>query len=237
MRIAIAAPVAAGSTKGNGTTARRWHVLLTKLGHEVDCYGPDEVVAAGADILIALHARKSAAAVRAFRQAFPRRPLVVALTGTDLNLDLPDDPDARASVAAADRLVVLYVGAEALLEPEFREKAVPILQSATATSGVAKAAPFQVCVLAHLREVKAPLCVARAAARLPAGSPIRVVLAGSAYDDQHRDAARAAAAATPGFVWREECSTADAARLLAESHVMVISSRAEGGANVVMTRK
>ena len=99
MRIAVVAPVPAASTRGNGVTARRWARLLGALGHEVVVREAEGVP--DADLLVALHARKSAAVVRGFRGAFPGRPVVLAMTGTDLYADLPGDPDAVASVRAA----------------------------------------------------------------------------------------------------------------------------------------
>ena len=57
--------------------------------------------------MIALHARRSAASVAAWRAAHPQRPLVLVLTGTDLYRDIDSDADAQRSLQLADRLVVL----------------------------------------------------------------------------------------------------------------------------------
>ena len=46
------------------------------------------------DLLIALHARKSAASIEAFRRAHPAARIVLVMTGTDLYRDLPADPAA-----------------------------------------------------------------------------------------------------------------------------------------------
>ena len=58
MRIVIVTPVAAGSTRGNGVTARRWERVLGDLGHEVSVQR--DSVTADCDALVALHAKKSA---------------------------------------------------------------------------------------------------------------------------------------------------------------------------------
>jgi hypothetical protein len=63
--------------------------------------GPDTA------LMIALHARRSAASVVAWHAAHPRRPLVLVLTGTDLYRDIDTDAAARHSMAVAQSLVVL----------------------------------------------------------------------------------------------------------------------------------
>ena len=59
--------------------------------------------------------------------------------------------------------------------------------------GWASANCFQACLLAHLRPVKDPLLAADAAAKLPQDSPVRIVHAGAAADDEIRDKLKAAA--------------------------------------------
>jgi putative glycosyltransferase (TIGR04348 family) len=236
MDIVIVAPVAGDSLHGNGVTARRWHGLLTGLGHRVVIERGPEIMGP-CDLLIALHARKSGAAIYTCKRQWPGVKVVLAMTGTDLHIDLPDCEIARASVAAADRIVVLYDGAEHQLPVAARSKVEVILQSVPtpATPRVAPPATevFQACVLAHLRDVKDPLCAARALARLPQSSPLRVVLAGEALDPTWERAARAAEARDSRFCWVGELAPAAVVELLARSMVLVISSVSEGGANVV----
>ena len=88
-------------------------------------------------------------------------------------------------------------------------------------------------MLAHLREVKDPLCAARAAALLPEDSRVQVTLAGGAIDPEWDRAAREEQAANPRFEWVGELEPPIAAELLGSSHVLVVSSFMEGGANVV----
>src|SRR5213079_2156166 len=82
MRIRLACPAPPQSLKGNRVTAVRWARLLRGLGHRVTI-GQD-YDGTRCDVLVALHARKSYEAVRAYRDLHPDGPLVVALTGTDL---------------------------------------------------------------------------------------------------------------------------------------------------------
>ena len=86
-RITIVTPAGAGTRTGNRHTAQRWARLLRTLGHRVRvCVDWD---GRAADVLLALHARRSHASIEAFARAYPERALVVVLTGTDLYRDLP----------------------------------------------------------------------------------------------------------------------------------------------------
>src|SRR5262249_12895114 len=132
------------------------------------------------DMLIALHARRSHPSIQLFRRAHPLRPLIVALTGTDLYRDLRSSADARESLIVATRLVVLQAAALDELDNAMRAKASVIYQSAVAPTDRERPSDdfFEVCVLSHLREVKDPLRAALAARRLPEGSRIRILHAG-----------------------------------------------------------
>jgi hypothetical protein len=56
----------------------RWARILRRLGHRVIVV--PRWTGEACDLLIALHARRSAGSVRRFRRAYPTRPIVVALT-------------------------------------------------------------------------------------------------------------------------------------------------------------
>ena len=105
MKIALVTPAAAGSRHGNRHTAARWATFLRQLGHRVRM--EQTWSGAPADLMIALHARRSHDSARRYKSMYPTRPLIVALTGTDLYRDITFDPDARKSLRIADRLVVL----------------------------------------------------------------------------------------------------------------------------------
>ena len=140
-----------------------------------------------ADVLIALHARRSSGAVAWWTVRHPERPVIVAMTGTDLYADLPHDVSARASIEAADALITLQRAAVERLgsiEARWGAKATTIHQSVAGphlprelNSDVMK-----IVVLAHLRPVKDPLLAARAARRLPAESRVMVHHAGGPID-------------------------------------------------------
>lgn len=232
MKITLVTPARPGSHHGNRHTAARWATLLRGLGHHVRV-----VLAwdgAPADLMIALHARRSHDSVSRFAAAHPDRPLVLVLTGTDLYRDIKFDAGARHSLRLATRLVVLQEQGFAELGTEMQRKARVIYQSARAAR---RPRPLQRCfeivVSGHLREEKDPFRCAMAAARLPPQSRIRIVHIGAAMSAQMEEEARSWSAREPRYAWLGSLPHGKALRVLARSRLMVISSRMEGGANVV----
>src|SRR5579872_1169543 len=162
MLIRMVCPAPPGSLYGNRVTALRWAGILRSLGHRVvitNDYRDERC-----DLLIALHARKSAGAVLRFHARRAAAPLVVALTGTDVYHDLARSRLAQKALEAADKIVTLQPLAARELEPHLRRKVRVIYQSAEPTSGVRRKSRqfFDVCVAAHLRPVKDPLRTAYA---------------------------------------------------------------------------
>ena len=79
-RVLIVSPAAASANNGNWHTAARWQRFLAPVA-EASIRGPGEAVAAdAADLLIALHARRSAEAIERWRAA---RPDSAARRGAD----------------------------------------------------------------------------------------------------------------------------------------------------------
>lgn len=233
LNIALVHPERADAHTGNLTTAARWQGILAGLGHEVRRL--PEWDGEEADLLVALHAAKSADSVLRFRDRWPRRPLIVGLTGTDVYRDLPLDRKAQEALAAASRLVALQPLAADELPADHREKLRVIYQSA---EPVADAPPprddrFEVAVLAHLRPVKDPLLAAAASRLLAPGSRVEVVHAGAALDPELGRSAEAETEANPRYRWLGPVSRDRARRLLSSSRLLLLTSRLEGGANVV----
>ena len=106
-RIVIISPYLANANNGNWQTAWRWSRFLAKK-YEVSL--SLEWDGKACDAMIALHARRSASAIAAFAAAYPTRPLVVALTGTDLYRDILSDESAQRSLHLATTLLVLQAG-------------------------------------------------------------------------------------------------------------------------------
>ncbi|GGY67440.1 selenoneine biosynthesis selenosugar synthase SenB [Marinobacter zhanjiangensis] len=238
MKLLLLTPAPPGSLAGNRATAERWASLLENLGHQVAVstdYDPAE--ADGADMLIALHAWRSHQAVARWRADQGRKPLIVALTGTDLYRYQYSHPQqTHLSMQHADALIVLHHLAWQVVPEDWRERITVVLQSAPEPDTAhepEETGAFDICVIGHLREEKDPLRAARAVRLVPADSRIRVVQAGKAHDAQWEQAAREEMARNPRYHWRGEIPREQTARLMGQCRAMVISSVMEGGANVV----
>lgn len=232
VKIVIVTPAAAQSRHGNRHTAARWATLLRGLDHRVAIRQSWD--GTPADVMIALHARRSHDSAKRFKAAFPDRPLLLALTGTDLYRDIRTDANARESMRIADRIVVLQEAACGELTPALRRKTCVIYQSARRIrGGQPLKSCFEVAVSGHLRPEKDPFRTAAALPYLPAASAIRVVHFGAAMSPDMGREARQWMGRQPRYCWLGELAHAEARRRLARSRLMVISSRMEGGANVV----
>jgi putative glycosyltransferase (TIGR04348 family) len=233
MRIQIVTPARPGARTGNVVTAQRWARLLRSLGHRVQVsrrYRDQR-----ADLLIALHARRSAAAIFRFRRAHPRKAIVLALTGTDIYGAHSRNARARRAMEQADRLVILQPLARREIPPRLRRKARVIFQSVEPSRGRRPRSRrlFDVAVVGHLRAVKDPFRAALAARRPPPASRLRILHAGAALEPGFAARARAEMRRNPRYRWLGNLSPAAARRLIARSRLLVLSSRLEGGANVL----
>ncbi len=215
-------------------TARRWAAVLRSLGHRVSVQTIWD--GASADVLVALHAWRSAASIRRFRDRFPTRPLVVALTGTDIYGFLHTEPETtRRSLERADLLVGLHDLVGEALPPEFQARLRVVHQSVSGATVERRPSKrtFDVCVVGHLRREKDPLRAAWAAREMPPDSRLRVLHAGGARDPEWAETARREMARNPRYRWLGEVPAWRVRRLYERAHAMVISSLTEGGANVV----
>jgi putative glycosyltransferase (TIGR04348 family) len=212
----------------------RWAQILRQLGHRVRI--AHRYDGAAADLMIALHAWRSADSIRTFRDLYPDRPLIVGLSGTDINDYIDRDPAPTLhSLACANRLVALQELAQERVPRRFRDKVRIVHQSAAPLrrGRIARRGSFDIAVIGHLRDVKDPFRAAEAARRLPANSRIRIVHLGAAETSRWTAAAKAEMANNPRYVWRGDRPRAQVRRLLGRARAMVLSSRSEGGANVI----
>lgn len=232
MKIAIAVPPSAVPRSGNRHTAARWARFLRELGHRVRIVtqwrgGHD-------DLLLALHARKSFASIRRFSDEWPTAPVVVALTGTDLYRDIRTDAEARQSLGLAARLIVLQEEGLRELSAFLKHKTRVVYQSSDATPRHAPdRSRFRVAVIGHLRSEKDSFRAVQALYRLDRSDPVEVVQIGAALDAEMRTRCRAWMKREPRYRWLGSVSHGAAMRWLASSHVLVVSSVMEGGANVI----
>ncbi len=217
---------------GNRHTSTRWARTLRDFGHRVSVQVSwDE---APVDLMLALHARRSHDSIKRFALLFPDRPLIVALTGTDLYRDIRSDADAQQSMLLATRMIVLQEMGLEELSAKYAAKTRVIYQSAAAAAPQPRLKKcFEICVIGHLRDEKDPLRAAQALAHLPQDSAIRISQLGRALDPALEKNAKRIMAEDARYHWFGEIPHWRASQILARSRVMVISSRMEGGANVV----
>lgn len=232
MKIVIVTPAAAGVRNGNRNTAQRWAGFLRKMRHRVRVQ--TEWDGKQADLMLALHARRSHSSIKRFSRLYPDLPLVVVLTGTDLYRDIQNDRDAQESLRLASCLVVLQEMGLAELSPELRAKAHVVHQSARALKPVACSNKhFDVCLIGNLREEKDPFRCALATALLPESSKIHLSHMGRALDDDLAQRAQMLMIQNPRYCWLGELPHWRVRKKLSRCRLMVISSIMEGGANVI----
>lgn len=232
MRISLITPYGAEHRSGNWHTAARWTGFLRDAGYEVEV--ATEWNGLPADLMIALHARRSFKSIRAFAGQYPSRPLIVVLTGTDLYRDIHGDADAQTSLELAHRLVVLQARGPDELKPEHAAKTRVIYQSAPEIRHVDQfIGPFRVLVVGHLREEKDPFRAAMASAYLPEHSRTQIMHLGRALSEDMARMARHIESRLPRYHWLGDTSHQTVLDQFSRADLLVVSSIMEGGANVI----
>jgi len=240
-QLVIVTPALRDANNGNWQTAQRWARMLSadyrvRLAAGWDGPGGD---GSGADrgdhLLIALHARRSAPAVAAWRQQRGGAPVMLVLTGTDLYRDIAFDAAAQRSLAQADRLVVLNELGLRSLPAAWRSKARVCLQSCPTRLPEPKPARhLRALMVGHLREEKSPQTYFEAARLLAQRSDILLDHIGGALDPALAAQATALMQSHPHYRWLGNRPHGATRARIARAHVLVHPSRMEGGAHVVM---
>lgn len=235
-RVLIVCPASASANNGNWQTARRWSRLLrTVFAVSIAQTWNGEPF----DVMLALHARRSADSVARWaraRDANAEAPgLGVVLTGTDLYRDIQTNASAQASLAHAQSLVVLQERAPDALPSALGPKVRVIFQSATSRQSTVKTPRhLRAVMVGHLRDEKSPQTLL-AAARLLQGHPdILLDHIGEALDAELGAQAQACAADCRHYRWLGGLPHEATRRQIQRAHVLVHASRMEGGAHVVM---
>jgi putative glycosyltransferase (TIGR04348 family) len=233
--VVIVSPALAAANNGNWQTARRWRSSLRqRFEVRITQHWPDEA-GAGDEFMLALHARRSAAAIRAWAERHGSQRLAVVLTGTDLYQDIAQDAQAQRSLQLAGRLVVLQELGIAALPDEHRHKARVIYQSTPARQPLVKGTrELRAVMVGHLREVKSPQTLFDAARLLAGRSDIRIAHIGAASGASWAELARATERESSVYRWLGEMPHAKARQAIQRAHVLVHTSAVEGGAHVVM---
>jgi putative glycosyltransferase (TIGR04348 family) len=230
---------ASGIHSGNQVTASRWAKQIRQGGHQVQI--AHEFQNQQSELLIALHARRSAISIRRWRKRLPDHPLIVALTGTDLYRDIRTHQSAQNSLALADRLVLLQPDGIHYLPQQYQKKARVIFQSAMPinrrpanSSALKQDRTFDICVIGHLRKVKDPLRTAMAVRKLPKSSRIQVMHIGAAMTESYRAAAVREMQRNPRYHWLGALTQTRTMQRLVTSRLLALTSTMEGGANVII---
>jgi putative glycosyltransferase (TIGR04348 family) len=234
MKIVLITPAGRRSLSGNRRTAVRTARILERLGHRVRVAQVYD--GTPADLMVAIHAWRSAEAVERFHDRCPANPLVVVLAGTDIYRYLISHPaETLRSMTLATALVGLHELVQRSIPRAFAEKLHVIHQSGEPLL-IARSPHtryFDALVLSHLRAEKDPLRAAHAVRGLAASSRLRVVHYGRALDRCWQRAADAEMKRNARYVWRGEVPRWRVRRALATSRLLVLSSVTEGGANVI----
>ncbi len=236
----IISPALRNANNGNWHTAYRWSRFLSERYRvSLATEWPTPGAGAAPRCMIALHARRSADSIARFAEVQPRRPLIVVLTGTDLYRDNRSDASARRSLELASHLVVLQAEGINELAAELRGKCRTIYQSAPRLKpGTPSRRTFDTVLVGHMRAEKDPLTPMRALDQLGADSRVRLIHIGEALDEAYLRAAQdLQARAWPKlrrYLWLGNRPRAETRQRIRRSHVMIVSSLMEGGANVVV---
>jgi putative glycosyltransferase (TIGR04348 family) len=233
MKIELITPSMNSLFIGNAVTALRISRMLKQLGHSVmirERYENDQC-----DLLIALHALRSYESIQGFHNQYPDLPLVIVLTGTDLYNHIKTSVEAQQSLKMATRLVVLQNMGLVELPERLHAKTRVIYQSAEKIEKKAEPSmeKFQICIIGNLRKEKDPFRTALAVRRLPSSSRINVTHIGRAVNSNMAKFAISENERNLRYSWVGELPRAETLQILASSHLLSITSRIEGGSNVL----
>ena len=234
LRVVIVCPSTAESNSGNWRTAARWRQLLRPAAEVRIVQSWPDARADRDTVMLALHARKSASAIDAWHARHGAHGLGVVLTGTDLYPDITQDPLAMRSLAQAHSLVVLQAQALQALPAVHRDRARVIVQSCTARQHLSKSGRLlRVVVVGHLREEKNPRMLWRALRQIAPDAGIQIEHIGHALDAALGREAQSMAAACPHYRWVPGLDHGETRRRIQRAHLLVHTSRSEGGALVI----
>lgn len=236
-KLCLVTPALADANNGNWQTAQRWaRMLSASFQTRISPVWPDsKPTDITADVLLALHARRSAPSVAAWANAHPKRPLVLALTGTDLYQDIQHDADAQRSLQLATHLLVLQEHGLQALPEALRHKAHVILPSGTSMPPAQKTqAHLRAVMVGHLRDEKSPQVLWQTARALHAEDGIFIDHIGRSLDPTLATQAQQTANQCPHYRWLNELPYVPTRRSIQRAHVLVHTSRIEGGAHFIM---
>ncbi len=236
MKVLVTTPYERSSLQGNTVTAMRMVSILSEAGMDAEmlCKGEQINELAVADVLIALHARKSAHFIDDFDRVNPDGKMIVFLTGTDLYRDIPNGCKiCEASMDRADALVVSQEVSLTSVPYKFRDKSTVVHKSIQLPELElnAEAEPGLFSVVGHLREVKQPFMAVESLQLLD--DSVRLVLLGDAVALDYGGAAQSWQFKEPRFKWLGRLEYVETLKWMQRSVATINTSLVEGGANSV----
>lgn len=170
-RLLIATPAGRGSRTGNRVTALRWAAFLRSAGHHVKIIGEYDDEAA--ELMIALHARRTLSMQMAFKRQgnASKCVLIVALTGTDIYHGWPNNEELQWAKEAIDGIIVLQTDMKERLPASLQARCLVLMQSSALTpvstpvnvpviTETTCESALRLIVAGHLRAEKAPFLLA-----------------------------------------------------------------------------
>jgi putative glycosyltransferase (TIGR04348 family) len=232
--VVIVSPALQGANNGNWQTASRWaRWLRGPFRVRITDAWPDG--GPPADVMLALHARRSAPSIHRWSEAHPGRRLAVVLTGTDLYGGIRSDAEALRSLDRAQVLVTLQERGPQALPPSVRPKARVIYQSVASRPALPKPSRHLTALaVGHLRGVKSPETLFTAARLLHDQPSIHLRHIGSAAEPGWAELAAQTQREHPSYRWLGARTPAQARLAIQRAHVLVHPSAMEGGAHVIM---
>ncbi len=236
--VVIISPALQDANNGNWQTARRWAHMLSKAHRTriIRAWQPEaDDLCQSDNVMIALHARRSAASIAAWVSQRSSHSLIVALTGTDLYRDIEIDRQAQQSLDAAGKLIVLQELGALRLPAQHRAKTRIIFQSTTSRKTLTKTNKhLNAVMVGHLRDEKMPQTLFEAARLLADEPQIRITHIGAGLDDRLAQDAIHTEAICSGYTWARGQTHSQTRSRIQRAHVLVHTSKMEGGAHVIM---
>lgn len=233
MNIILVTPAPPNSTNGNRISANRWAKILIQLGHRVSVI--EQYTTQKADLMIAIHAWRSQESIFRFKQKNPSAKLIVVLSGTDIYQYIHSHRKTTLkAMQQADILLGLNHQVVNVVPEELQHRLSVIPQSASVQPKRIKSEKrFLALVVGHLRDVKNPFQAAKAVQSLPTTSRIQVHHYGRAHTALWGLHARRETATNKRYHWYGEVDQSRLSEIYQQASVLIISSKMEGGANVI----
>ncbi len=234
MKVIVTTPYGRDSLQGNTVTALRVISILEEAGVDAMmlCRGEEMQ---RADVIIALHARKSSHYLADFMELNPEGKVIVYLTGTDLYDDVPSGClICMKSMELADGLVVSQGASLGSVPEGFLAKSAVVRKSIHLPEGLiggCDTEPDLFLFVGHMRAVKQPFMGVEALQLLD--DSVRFMLLGKEVDPGLGKLAEGWQVRDPRFKWLGGLGYVETLGWMKRSVVTVNTSLMEGGSNSV----